>query len=248
MRQIPNALTLANLLTGCAGIVFALQPSGKPEFLLVCLFACLLFDVLDGTMARILKASSPIGAQLDSLADIVSFGVFPSAVLFQLLKSEWWKRLSEQGQFYESAAWNATLLALPAFVFAGFAAWRLARFNAEDDASGDFRGLASPAAACGLIGFAWLLIQGPHDLTQSLGSPFVLMSMLLLLGFLMVSNLKLFSLKSIGTDRKIQIAVGVLALLGIGLLVFAPWAALFGVTLGYLVTGVVLQSITRKAL
>lgn len=128
IRHIPNLLTLGNLMSGCAGIVSAfLHPEISPVWFIA--IGCT-FDFFDGFAARLLKVSSPIGKELDSLADVVSFGVFPSVIVFQ-----------EMGR---AEAGNWTYMG---FLLAAFAALRLAKFNTDDRQTASFIGLPTPAMA-----------------------------------------------------------------------------------------------------
>lgn len=127
-RHIPNLLTLGNLVTGCIGIVCAFErPEIAPIWFVA--IACT-FDFLDGFAARLLKVSSPMGKELDSLADVVSFGVYPSVIVFKALQQS-----------------HANDWMWAAFALAAFAALRLARFNTDDRQTEAFIGLPTPAMA-----------------------------------------------------------------------------------------------------
>src|ERR1700743_2347067 len=153
MKSIPNLFTLLNLFFGCVAIIFILQNGivvldnpdgtqyvGTPEKIWVAsLFIGLagLVDFLDGLVARLFKATSPLGKQLDSLADVVSFGVAPGMILYQLL------RMSFAGQVDGldiSIGWL-----LPALIFPCAAAYRLARFKLYESQPIGFKGVTNPA-------------------------------------------------------------------------------------------------------
>jgi CDP-diacylglycerol---serine O-phosphatidyltransferase len=172
-RHIPNFLTCCNLFCGCLGIVFALKGYAFPAAYFVWI-ACL-FDFLDGFAARILKVSSPIGKELDSLADMVSFGLLPSVVVYNMLL----------------AADAPDLVPYLAFLIAIFSALRLAIFNLDERQSDSFRGLPTPANA--------LLISSLPLLTGSVAAwfhePWVLVVLTLLSSYLLVSGIELFALK-----------------------------------------------------
>src|ERR1700743_1411535 len=154
MKSIPNLFTLLNLFFGCVAIIFILQNGivvldnpdgtqyvGTPERIWVAsLFIGLagLVDFLDGLVARLFKATSPLGKQLDSLADVVSFGVAPGMILYQLL------RLSFAGQENGLAVSIGWLM--PARVLPCAAAYRLARFNIDESQQYGFKGVPTPAA------------------------------------------------------------------------------------------------------
>ncbi|MGF2414482.1 MAG: CDP-alcohol phosphatidyltransferase family protein, partial [Ferruginibacter sp.] len=141
VKQIPNIFTLLNLFLGCIAIVFALQTEtisifvgedlsthyNIPEKLSIAsylIFAAAVVDFLDGFVARLLGATSDMGKQLDSLSDVVSFGVAPSVILYQLLRISF---IKEETGLDTSIAWL-----LPAFIVACAGAYRLARFNLDN--------------------------------------------------------------------------------------------------------------------
>lgn len=128
-RQIPNMITLGNLFCGCLGIIAALQSNYNTMILYVVL--ALIFDFLDGFVARALKVSSPIGKELDSLADMVTFGVLPGFCMYNFL--------------LETA--GASHIAYLAFMIPLFSALRLAKFNIDTRQTDRFLGLPTPANA-----------------------------------------------------------------------------------------------------
>ncbi|OJV16551.1 MAG: CDP-diacylglycerol--serine O-phosphatidyltransferase [Dyadobacter sp. 50-39] len=146
-RNIPNALTCGNLLCGCIGVVEAFHNN----LLLSCILIgiALIFDFLDGFIARLLKATSPIGRDLDSLADMVTFGLLPAIILYQLLMQ------SIPDLF---GIWKA----YPAFIIAVFSAIRLAKFNNDPRQSDSFIGIPTPANAM-LIASLPLIVHTESD-------------------------------------------------------------------------------------
>ncbi|MCF0073138.1 CDP-diacylglycerol--serine O-phosphatidyltransferase [Dyadobacter sp. CY261] len=145
-RNIPNALTCGNLLCGCIGVVEAFHNN----LLLSCLLigVALVFDFLDGFIARLLKVTSPIGRDLDSLADVVTFGVLPSIIVYQMLMQ------SIPDLF---GIWKA----YPAFIIAIFSAIRLAKFNNDPRQSDSFIGVPTPANAMLMASLPWIVhIEG----------------------------------------------------------------------------------------
>lgn len=146
-RNIPNALTCGNLLCGCIGVVEAFHNN----LLLSCVLigVALIFDFLDGFLARLLKVTSPIGRDLDSLADMVTFGLLPAIILYQLLMQ------SIPDLF---GIWKA----YPAFIIAIFSAIRLAKFNNDPRQSDSFIGVPTPANAM-LIASLPLIVHTESD-------------------------------------------------------------------------------------
>ena len=142
---IPNLLTLSNLFCGAMAVVSALEGNLVLTFWLVMLSA--LCDFLDGFAARLLNQYSALGVQLDSLADMVSFGLVPSAVVFSIL------RTLEFGG--ECGAWCYV-----AFIVVLFSALRLARFNIDDSQHEEFLGLPTPACAMFFVATGWMFDKG----------------------------------------------------------------------------------------
>jgi CDP-diacylglycerol---serine O-phosphatidyltransferase len=212
MRHLPNLLTLANLLCGCLSIVCVLNAEpyllnldpSNPTYIWVhgtqqmiwwsgaLIFLGALFDAFDGFAARALKVHSPIGKDLDSLADVVTFGVAPSMIMYKLL---WETSIST-----EQTAVTPFLL-VPAFAIAVFAALRLARFNVAPPASGGgFTGLPTPAVGLLVASFAMTAWPGldkgrfENRLFSYIDRPWVLYLIIALLCWLMVSKVRFIKL------------------------------------------------------
>lgn len=172
-RHIPNFLTCCNLLCGCLGIVFVLEGRDIPAAYWVWL-ACL-FDFFDGFAARILKVSSTIGKELDSLADVVSFGVLPSLVMYKMI----------------GASSPSAILPFIAFTIAVFSALRLAIFNVDETQHDSFRGLNTPANTLFITSLPLLY----NDVGAWLYETWVLVAITLVFSFLLVSRIEIFALK-----------------------------------------------------
>lgn len=176
--MIPNLLTLGNLISGCLSIVLVLHD--LPIAGLVCIAISLILDFLDGLVARALGVSSEIGIQLDSLADVISFGVAPGIMIFDLL-------------YTESSSYP---LAFTAFLIPAFGAYRLARFNVEQASTSHFSGLPIPAAAMYFCGLFWLNHSINCSTCQSpFSHPAFLLISVVLISILMVSRSPHFSFK-----------------------------------------------------
>lgn len=173
-KHIPNFLTSCNLLCGCFGIYFVF--SGDLLLATYLIWTALIFDFLDGFAARMLKVSSPIGKELDSLADMVTFGVLPAFIIFALL--------SEKQNIYE-------YLPFVAFVVPVFSALRLANFNIDERQSEEFIGLPTPANALFLSSLIFL--EG--TLMEWILAPWPLVVTVIIFSLLLVAPLPLFSLK-----------------------------------------------------
>lgn len=188
MKQIPNLITLLNLLCGCAAIIEIL--ASRPENAGVLILFSLFFDFADGFSARLLGAYSEIGKQLDSLADVVSFGVVPGMILFSI--------------FRESSAANSLLnQGLPfadfypylMFIVTLFSALRLAKFNIDTRQTQSFIGLPTPANTILIASFVFILKNDEFGIGSFLQNPWFLLVFAMLSSWLLVAEIPLFSLK-----------------------------------------------------
>ncbi|NBP67189.1 MAG: CDP-diacylglycerol--serine O-phosphatidyltransferase [Cytophagia bacterium] len=173
LKHIPNTLTCLNLLCGCIGIVFVLEGYPVPAAYFV--WAACVFDFFDGFAARWLKASSPIGKELDSLADMVSFGVLPSVMMYSWLGKES----------------DHPYLPFIAFTIAIFSALRLAKFNIDERQTTSFIGLPTPANALFLTALPFL----PESILIFTQQTWVLVAIILVFSLLLVAEIELFALK-----------------------------------------------------
>lgn len=197
-QNIPNFITLLNLFSGCIAVVFAVM--NQLEFAAVFMFLGILFDFLDGFAARILKVSSELGVQLDSLADMVTSGVVPGIVMFQLLnmaqKGGW--NLDVFGMHSEVG-----ILPLFGFLITLASAYRLANFNLDENQVASFRGLPTPANALLVVSLPLILLNQNNEIVNGLIlNQWFLIGFTLLSVFLLNSKIELFALKFKGTDFK----------------------------------------------
>ena len=180
-KHIPNTLTSCNLISGCIAIVFALSANYTMALTFIVVGA--VFDFFDGMSARLLGVSSPIGKELDSLADVVTFGVAPSSMIYTLLLT------------LDKSGWNETLAsAVPyvAFVMAAFSAIRLAKFNLDERQTTSFIGLPTPANAL----FWAALIVGSEDMLVAQSHVILLLIVLVFISsWLLVAEIPMFALK-----------------------------------------------------
>ena len=203
MKQLPNILTLANLFCGALAIIFILHaPQYIAEFngaeytitnpepvywasALVVLAA--LFDFLDGLAARWLKLQSPFGKELDSLADMVSFGIVPGMILFRLLRSAYMQLPDVFDVSYLNLA--------PALLVPCFAAYRLAKFNLDTRQSENFIGMPTPAVGLLVASFPLIVLYNPFNLAPLLQNIWILYGIVILLCYLMVAEIPMLSMK-----------------------------------------------------
>ena len=176
-KHIPNTITCLNLFSGCVACVMAFQGEYFNAALFIYLAA--FFDFLDGMMARALKAYSDIGKELDSLADGISFGMAPGIILFS-----WLCGITSEISLY---------LPYIAFFIPVFSALRLAKFNVDTRQTNSFIGLPTPANAIFIASLISLHTQS--CLTNILSNVWVITALILILSFLLVSELPMFSLK-----------------------------------------------------
>ena len=183
-QHIPNALTCGNLVSGCLSILFV--ASGMPVKAAIMVFVAGLFDFLDGFSARLLHAHSPIGADLDSLSDVVSFGVAPGFIMYWLMS-----RASDLPWF---SVFGYNPLPCLAFLLPVFSAIRLAKFNIDNTQKTLFRGIPAPGMAIFIASLPLALSQVGH-LTDGSLSYWSCLGITLIFSFMMVSRLRFFSFK-----------------------------------------------------
>jgi CDP-diacylglycerol---serine O-phosphatidyltransferase len=255
MKNLPNLFTLLNLIFGCIAIVFALQTEyiniftndeftssfnipEKLSYAALFLYAAALVDFLDGFVARFFNSSSEMGKQLDSLADVVSFGAAPGVILYQLLRMSF---IREENGLDVSVIWL-----LPAFIFAAAAAYRLAKFNLDTSQCYGFKGVPTPAAGLLVASLPLILHYGNRfiDINEWLVNKWVLYAVTLVLSWLMVSRLPMIALKfknfSVKTDMP------KLILLGIGILsaLFLKWLAVPIIFIAYIILSLAFKNKT----
>ena len=243
---VPNSITLAALFCGFYAIVMAIN--GRFDYATTSIFAAMILDGMDGRAARMMHAQSAFGEQMDSLCDMVSFGVAPALVAY-----EW--ALRPLGRW----GWIA------AFVYCACAALRLARFNVNTAVVDKryFQGLPSPAAAALVGGFIWLtsamlLAHKDVPIFRSLftllgGAPrergdlsWTLFGITLLAGLTMVTNIPYYSFKDLGGRRSMPFVMLVLVALLLAVISIEPATMLFLLFVGYALSGYLIYA-WRKA-
>lgn len=227
---LPNLFTTGALFAGFYAIIAAMR--GNFESAPIAILFAMVFDGLDGRVARLTNTSSKFGAEYDSLSDMVSFGVAPALVVFS------WA-LGDLGKI----GWSV------AFIYVACAALRLARFNTQIDTAGKnyFTGLASPSAACIIASAVWVC----HDLGWVGDAlPFELAVVVAVLtatvGILMISNIPYFSFKSIDFHGRVPFVVMIAVVFVFGLVTLDPPSILLVGFLAYAVSGPVMQVVNRR--
>ncbi len=197
-KHIPNALTCCNLLCGCIAIEQAFEGNLVIAAYLVGLAA--IFDFFDGFAARLLRVASPIGKDLDSLADMVTFGVVPGVVMFQLIEMSIFSYVNEGTaavqNFHEKELALSGLVVYVAFLIPIFSAIRLAKFNNDNRQTSSFIGLPTPANAILICSFP-LITANTNSLLASdiIFNIYFLISITVLLSLLLITEIPLFALK-----------------------------------------------------
>ena len=185
VKHIPNTITCCNLLSGCVSILLLCQNHVLGASLMI--FIAAVFDFFDGFAARLLNAKSPIGGELDSLSDVVSFGVAPSFIIAMLLSKT-------------DITWmvaNVNVFPMLAFILAAFAAVRLAKFNIDTRQSSSFIGLPVPAVGLFIASLPLMLAQIATDSTlyNFVVNPYFLLAAVAIFSWLMISEVPFFSFK-----------------------------------------------------
>jgi len=253
MKNIPNLFTLLNLVFGCVAIIFILQTGesivyvssvGVTEINLPekitwgCLFIFMAaaVDFLDGFVARLFKASSEMGKQLDSLADVVSFGVAPGLIMYQLIRISFAK---EEDGLDTSVMWI-----LPALLIPCAAAWRLAKFNIDTEQQYSFKGLPTPAAGLVVASLPLIIHFAQFGLQLWLVNQWILYIIIILLSYLMVSNLPLMGLKFKDFTVKNNLPKFILLAIAIISAIVLKWVAIPVTMLAYVALSLALKNKT----
>jgi len=250
MKQLPNVFTLINLFFGCLAIVFALQTESiliyvndgfessfnLPEKLVwaaIFIGLAAIIDFLDGFVARLMHATSSIGKQLDSLADVVSFGVAPGVIIYQLLRISYAR---EENGLEISILWL-----LPAFIVSCCAAYRLAKFNLDESQSHNFKGLPTPAMALLIASFPLIL----HFNAALLGigniliNKWFLYALILLLSYLMLSDIPFMGLKLKEYSLKKNMDKAILIVIAIISAILLQWIAVPVIFVCYIILSLI---------
>ena len=188
-RHLPNFITCLNLLSGAIGAYLAIV--GRPDLTIICILLAAVFDFFDGFMARLLHAYSDIGKDLDSLADLVSFGLAPAAAFSSLLHffltgswtSEFWNLLNSD-----------KLLLLSPFILTIFSALRLAKFNNDARQTENFLGLTTTATGMFSVSFVYMAYSY-ENFPRIFTNPLCIFLIIIIFSALLVSEIPMFSLK-----------------------------------------------------
>lgn len=250
-KHIANVFTLLNLFFGCLAVVFILHNGIDIEYTRegeqfvkltenLCMASLFIgiaavIDFLDGFVARLMNAHSELGKQLDSLADVVSFGVAPGMIFYQFLR---------MGFIRESEGLDANVVwLLPAFIFTCAGAYRLARFNIDTTQGYGFKGVPIPAAALVVASLPMIYWYNDSEMVYSyILNKWVLYTLIVLLSGLMVSRLPMIALKfkdfTVKNNLPKFILIGIAVLTGF----FLHWLAVPVVFIAYIILSLALKN------
>lgn len=205
-RFVPNTITSLNLFSGCVAVVLAMSGHALGALGFICLGA--FFDFFDGMSARLLGVQSPVGKELDSLADMITFGMAPATILYFYLKHLYLGPILSDFSFY---------IPFLAYLIAVFSALRLAIFNLDERQTEEFIGIPTPANAL----FWGSLIVGEGSRMQTLTwSPYLLLVLLFLSCYMLNASVPMLSLKFKkwtikGNEYRVVLIVGCVLILGL---------------------------------
>jgi len=244
MKQIPNLFTLLNLVCGCIAIIYIFKDDGflftskAGTFSMglivagVYIFLAAVVDFLDGFVARLFNATSDMGAQLDSLADAVTFGVAPGMIMYRLLQLALTKtELPPDNLWY----------LLPALLIPCCAVWRLAKFNLDKEQTYYFKGVPTPAAGLTIASLPFIINTSDSPAGAWLSNPYVLYGMIAVISFLMVSNLPLISLKFKNFSVKSNTDKFILLLIAVLSVIFLKWLAVPVIFIAYVLLSLIFR-------
>ena len=256
IKALPNLMTLANVFLGMLAILFIVESSERVEIsnqltqnfeitakpsnfmylgiagYLILLAA--LFDFLDGFVARLLKAQSELGAQLDSLADMVTFGVAPAMIIYKLMES---------ALAIESNGFGASTVKLwPSLLIGVSACYRLAKFNIDTEQIAYFKGIPTPASAILIISLPFILISDTIGVANYLLNYNTLLIITLVISYLMISNIPMLAFKFKNFKIKGNISRYIVLAIGITSIVLYGY---IGIPLAFL-TYLIISLLSRK--
>lgn len=241
-KHIPNTITLLNLLAGLLALIHAFNGNYNEAFSLVCLG--IFFDYWDGFFARIWKVQSPIGLQLDSLADMVTSGVVPGLVMYKMLAD-----IQENQSQYNLTEDTYYMGVVPylGFLITLASCYRLAKFNIDTRQTDSFIGLPTPANALLIMSIPMIQFHSEFEwLVDFLSNPYVLVGVTVLSSYLLNAEIPLFSLKvkSFSWEKyKIQVVFLIISLI---LIIFLEFIAIPIIILLYVILSVVNNAICKK--
>jgi len=246
IRYIPNFITSLNLFSGALSIVLAFE--GFPLYSAYLIFIAAIFDFLDGFLARALNAYSEMGKELDSLADLISFGMAPAAIIFNLMKSTFF--MSKDISDFDPLPETSTLIFLGAtLLIPVFSGLRLAKFNIDTRQTTDFIGLPTPANAIFWASLPIIALNNPMYLNNIIGRmdyvPYAITGGVIFMSLLLVSELPMFSLKFKSFNIKENLVKYIFLIISLSLLIYDGFKSIPTIIILYIVISILLWIIKK---
>ena len=192
-KNIPNFITCLNVISGSLAVLFAIK--GELTISVILIIAATVFDFFDGMAARLLKAYSPMGKELDSLADMISFGLAPGALMMVMMEYALFGMNVRAESFIGLSIWELTCISA-SLLIPVFSALRLAKFNIDTRQTSSFIGLPTPANALFIAALALITEHGKYEVLDAIFlHPVFLLVITISMSLLLVSELPMFSLK-----------------------------------------------------
>lgn len=192
-KHIPNFITCLNVVSGSIAVLFAIK--GELTISVILIIAAAIFDFFDGMAARLLKSYSPMGKELDSLADMISFGLAPGALMMVMMEYALFGLNVRAENFSDLSIWEITCIST-SLLIPVFSALRLAKFNIDTRQTESFIGLPTPANALLIAALALITEHGRYEVLDAfILQPVVLLLITIIMSLLLVSELPMFSLK-----------------------------------------------------
>lgn len=247
-KHIPNLVTLLNLFCGVTATLFVVQ--GHLIWGVAFVIAGIIFDFMDGALARLLKAQSPLGLQLDSLADVVTSGVVPGLVMYQLLAMA----INVPADMFDTSLWSSgsnswswqQLLPFMGLLIPMASAYRLAKFNLDTEQQNYFKGLPTPANTLFIIALPLIMEYQNNDLINAqILNPITLVIITLASVYMLNAPIKLFSLKFKSVDFKSNATRYIFLILSFIMLIVLQYAAIPALIILYIIMSV-LDGIASK--
>ncbi|MGO3183462.1 MAG: CDP-alcohol phosphatidyltransferase family protein [Aequorivita sp.] len=237
LKQVPNIITSLNILCGCVAVLFAV--SGDLINAAIFVFLGIFFDFFDGLAARLLDAQSEVGLQLDSLADVITSGVAPGIVMYQLLNLSYFGHMQTLTETFSGEGWNISVknyLPLIGLMIVIAAAYRLAKFNVDTRQTSGFIGLPTPANAILVLSLPLILQFQFSELAESIIlNKWFLIGITLLGSIIMNAEIPLFALKFKTWDFKSNAVRYIFLILCVVLLLLIKFWAIPFIILLYIV-------------
>ena len=241
LKQVPNIITSLNILCGCIAVLFAV--SGDLINAAIFVFLGIFFDFFDGLAARLLNAQSEVGLQLDSLADVITSGVAPGIVMYQLLNISYFGHMQSLTQTFSGEGWNVGIknyLPLIGLMIVIASAYRLAKFNVDTRQTSGFIGMPTPANTILVLSLPLILQFQYSDLVATIIlNKWFLFGITILGSILMNAEIPLFALKFKTWDFKSNAIRYIFLILCVVLMILLKFVAIPFIILLYVVLSLV---------